>query len=133
MCVCQKLLRARRELQASIAAKAVQSDRLVFQEQALSALHQLLSEDAVRYRQEIQRLRDFTGRLSGNMQGKSEYEQDNNMVTSPLIPPPRSSCLSTTSISIFPSRIPAPLNPAPRVPLPGMFFIPGLTQHTDFS
>ncbi|XP_039636356.1 uncharacterized protein LOC120545814 isoform X1 [Perca fluviatilis] len=90
LCVC-------RELQASVTERLLQSERLLFQEEALSALRNLLSQDLQRYQEETQRLTCFTrkilkqshrsdpeetssSRLSdGSMQGKNEPEQENNM------------------------------------------------------
>ncbi|KAK5851664.1 hypothetical protein PBY51_023202 [Eleginops maclovinus] len=86
-----------RELQVSVTERLLQSERLVFQEEALSALRQLLTRDLQRYREETQRLtcfsqkilklshrsdreETFTGRESErSMQGKNETEQQNNM------------------------------------------------------
>ncbi|KAI3361928.1 hypothetical protein L3Q82_012276, partial [Scortum barcoo] len=86
-----------RELQASITDRLVQSERLVFQEEALSALHNLLTQDLQRYKEETKRLtcftqktlkqphrldreETFTSRQSDHsMQGKNETEQENNM------------------------------------------------------
>uniref|UniRef100_A0AAQ6IP71 Myosin tail domain-containing protein n=1 Tax=Anabas testudineus TaxID=64144 RepID=A0AAQ6IP71_ANATE len=86
-----------RQLQASITEHLVQSERLVFQEEALSTLSKLLNQDLQRYQEETQRLtcfsqkdlgqshrsereEPFTNRLSHrSMQGKTETEQDNNM------------------------------------------------------
>ncbi|XP_040013965.1 uncharacterized protein LOC120806664 [Xiphias gladius] len=90
LCACQ-------ELQASITKRLVQSEGLVFQEEALCALRNLLTQDLQRYQEETQRLTrftqkilqqshrseredTFTNRLSDHsMQGKSETEQDINM------------------------------------------------------
>ncbi|XP_041816586.1 uncharacterized protein LOC121623380 [Chelmon rostratus] len=85
-----------RELQASITERLLQSERLVFQEEALSELHNLLTQDLQRYQEETQRLtaftqkilrqshrsdreETFTSRQSDSMQGKNETEQENNM------------------------------------------------------
>ncbi|XP_077479661.1 uncharacterized protein LOC144091310 [Stigmatopora argus] len=64
-------LRTCQELQASIAECLVQSERLVFQKEALSALHNLLTQDLNRYQEEIQRLKSFTQRTVKN---RSEEE-----------------------------------------------------------
>ncbi|GLD56743.1 uncharacterized protein AKAME5_000904900, partial [Lates japonicus] len=92
LCSCQ-------ELQASIAERSVQSEGLVFQEEALHSLHNLLTQDLHRYREEIQRLTRFTQRVvqqshrsdgeetfansrgDRSMQGKNETEQNSNMRT----------------------------------------------------
>ncbi|XP_042250915.1 cingulin-like isoform X5 [Thunnus maccoyii] len=86
-----------RELQASITERLVESERLVFQEEALSTLRNLLTQDLQRYQEETQRLTCFTQKIlkqshrsdkeetftntaSGrSMQGKNETEQENNM------------------------------------------------------
>ncbi|XP_051794925.1 cingulin-like [Acanthochromis polyacanthus] len=84
-----------RELQASISERLVQSERLSFQEDALSALRDLLTQDLHRYQEETQRLTGFTLKVLGrrsdgeesfsiritdnSMQGKNETEQQNNM------------------------------------------------------
>ncbi|XP_070781219.1 cingulin-like [Enoplosus armatus] len=88
-----------RELQGSITERLAQSERLVFQEEALSALHNLLTQDLQRYQEETQRLTRFTRRIftgshrsdvpgeemfasrqrDSSMQGKNETEQENNM------------------------------------------------------
>ncbi|KAF3702328.1 Cingulin-like protein 1 Junction-associated coiled-coil protein Paracingulin [Channa argus] len=88
---------AYRELEASITEHLVQSERLVFQEEALSTLRNLLTQDLQKYQEEAQRLSRFTQKIlaqshrSGreetltnrqsdhSMQGKNETEQDNNM------------------------------------------------------
>ncbi|XP_018558071.2 uncharacterized protein LOC108901147 [Lates calcarifer] len=88
-----------RELQASIAERSVQSEGLVFQEEALRSLRNLLTQDLHRYREEIQRLTRFTQRVvqqshrsdgeetfanslgDHSMQGKNETEQNSNMRT----------------------------------------------------
>ncbi|KAK2818843.1 hypothetical protein Q5P01_024404 [Channa striata] len=88
---------AYRELQASITERLVQSERLVFQEEALCTLRNLLTQDLQKYQEEAQRLTRFTqkilaqSRRSGReetatdrpsdhrMQGKNETEQDSNM------------------------------------------------------
>uniref|UniRef100_A0A672GSW6 Myosin tail domain-containing protein n=2 Tax=Salarias fasciatus TaxID=181472 RepID=A0A672GSW6_SALFA len=86
-------LSACRELQASVADRLVQSQSLLFQENALSALHQLLSQDLHRYQEEIQKLSRFTQKIprpdgeepftsrpsDHSMQEKNEAEQENNM------------------------------------------------------
>ncbi|XP_074547251.1 uncharacterized protein LOC141805912 isoform X2 [Halichoeres trimaculatus] len=86
-----------RELQVSITDRLLQSERLVFQEEALSALHNLLTQDLKKYQEETQRLTHFTQTIlrqshrsavkerfpsresSRSMQGKNETEQGNNM------------------------------------------------------
>ncbi|XP_028457974.1 rac guanine nucleotide exchange factor JJ [Perca flavescens] len=90
LCVC-------RELQASVNERLLQSERLLFQEEALSALRNLLSQDLQRYQEETQRLTCFTRKIlkqshrsdpeetsssrqsDCSMQGKNEPEQENNM------------------------------------------------------
>lgn len=52
-----------RELQSSITERQLQSERLVFQEEALSALHNLLTQDLQRYQAETQRLTCFTQKI----------------------------------------------------------------------
>lgn len=52
-----------RQLQASIAEHLLQSERLVFQQEALSSLYSLLSQDLQRYQEETQRLTCFTQRI----------------------------------------------------------------------
>lgn len=52
-----------RELQASITERLVQSERLVFQEEALSTLRNLLTQDLQRYQEETQRLTCFTQKI----------------------------------------------------------------------
>ncbi|KAK9532910.1 hypothetical protein VZT92_010271 [Zoarces viviparus] len=81
-----------RELQASVTERLLQSERLVFREEALSALRSLLTQDLQRYREETRRLtcstlkilaqshreETATSRASErSMQGKDETE--NNM------------------------------------------------------
>ncbi|XP_061554956.1 cingulin-like protein 1 isoform X2 [Phycodurus eques] len=56
-------LRACRALQVSIAEGLVQSERLVFQKEALSTLRNLLTQDLHRYQEETQRLACFTQRI----------------------------------------------------------------------
>ncbi|KAE8284799.1 hypothetical protein D5F01_LYC16234 [Larimichthys crocea] len=82
-----------RELQASVTERSLQSERLVFQEEALSALRNLLTQDLQRYKEETQRLTCFrqkifrsggketftSGQSQHSMQGKNETEQQNNM------------------------------------------------------
>uniref|UniRef100_A0A673BEV4 Myosin tail domain-containing protein n=1 Tax=Sphaeramia orbicularis TaxID=375764 RepID=A0A673BEV4_9TELE len=75
------------ELQASISERLVRSEQLLFQEEALSALHDLLTQDLRRYEDETQRLRRLTektlgceepvGRTEQIMQGKNETEAGN--------------------------------------------------------
>ncbi|XP_041667071.1 uncharacterized protein LOC121525252 [Cheilinus undulatus] len=95
-----------RELQVSITERLLQSERLVFQEEALSALHNLLTQDLLRYQEETQRLSSFTQKIlkhyhrsdrkerfpsreiERSMQGKSETEQQNNMQESESSSPP---------------------------------------------
>ncbi|XP_037835246.1 myosin-9 isoform X6 [Kryptolebias marmoratus] len=82
---------AGRELQAFIAERLVQSEKLLFQEQALSALRSLLTQDLLRYQEEAQKLTCFARsvlRRSGgeesavgtgadrSMQGKNESKQE---------------------------------------------------------
>ncbi|XP_054469012.1 cingulin [Anoplopoma fimbria] len=83
-----------RELQASVTERLLQSERLVFQEEALSALRNLLTQDLQRYREETRKLSCFTQKIlaqshreetppsrpiDSSMQGKNETEQENNM------------------------------------------------------
>ncbi|TKS84127.1 Cingulin-like protein 1 [Collichthys lucidus] len=82
-----------RELQASITERSLQSERLVFQEEALSALRILLTQDLQRYKEETQKLTCFrqkilrsdgkktftSGQSQHSMQGKNETEQQSNM------------------------------------------------------
>ncbi|KAM6903058.1 uncharacterized protein FYW49_016566 [Xenentodon cancila] len=89
------------ELQPLIAERLGQSERLLFQEQALTALHNLLTQDLQRYQEETKQLTCFTHKIlqipqrsDNDMQGKNETEQENNMHTpdssttqSPLSPP----------------------------------------------
>uniref|UniRef100_A0A668TBY0 Myosin tail domain-containing protein n=1 Tax=Oreochromis aureus TaxID=47969 RepID=A0A668TBY0_OREAU len=88
-------LSACRELQDSITEHLVQSERLVFQEEALSTLHNLLTQDLQRYQEEREKLTHFAQKILGkphradgeetftnrqsetSMQGKNETE--NNM------------------------------------------------------
>uniref|UniRef100_A0A3Q2VJX2 Cingulin-like protein 1 n=2 Tax=Haplochromis burtoni TaxID=8153 RepID=A0A3Q2VJX2_HAPBU len=102
-------LSACRELQASITEHLVQSERLVFQEEALSTLHNLLTQDLQRYQEEIEKLTHFTRKILGkphradreetftnrqsetSMQGKNETENnmhtpESSSVQSPLSP-----------------------------------------------
>uniref|UniRef100_A0A3P8NAM0 Myosin tail domain-containing protein n=2 Tax=Haplochromini TaxID=319058 RepID=A0A3P8NAM0_ASTCA len=102
-------LSACRELQASITEHLVQSERLVFQEEALSTLHNLLTQDLQRYQEEIEKLTHFTQKILGkphradreetftnrqsetSMQGKNETENnmhtpESSSVQSPLSP-----------------------------------------------
>ncbi|XP_060933830.1 uncharacterized protein LOC133010310 [Limanda limanda] len=87
---------AYRELQASITERLVQSEELVFQEEAVISLRQLLSEDLLRYQEESERLRLFTQkilRLSLRSDGEETFPnrrsdrcmqgktQENNMQT----------------------------------------------------
>ncbi|KAG7498502.1 cingulin 1 isoform X3 [Solea senegalensis] len=85
------------ELQASITECLVQSEGLVFQEEALCALRDLLSQDLQTYQEETKRLTRFTRRVlqpshrsegedafthrrgDQSMQGKNETGQNNNM------------------------------------------------------
>nr|XP_043868860.1 uncharacterized protein LOC122758656 [Solea senegalensis] len=87
------------ELQASITECLVQSEGLVFQEEALCALRDLLSQDLQTYQEETKRLTRFTRRVlqpshrsegedafthrrgDQSMQGKNETGQNNNMTT----------------------------------------------------
>lgn len=83
-----------RELQASITERLLQSERLVFQEEALSTLHNLLTQDLQKYQEETHRLTYFTQKIlqqsdssdreetlssDHSMQEKNETEQANNM------------------------------------------------------
>ncbi|XP_031711784.1 cingulin [Anarrhichthys ocellatus] len=83
-----------RELQASVTECLLQSERLVFQEEALSALRSLLTQDLQRYREETRRLTCSTLKILAqshreetsasrasdrSMQGTNETEQENNM------------------------------------------------------
>ncbi|XP_071370590.1 uncharacterized protein, partial [Centroberyx affinis] len=91
--------RSCRELQVSIAERLAQSERLVFQEDALSALRNLLTQDLQRYQEETQNLSRFSQKIQNHrwdqeqpaglqslthsqslhsMQGKTETEQHNN-------------------------------------------------------
>ncbi|XP_061589197.1 putative leucine-rich repeat-containing protein DDB_G0290503 [Cololabis saira] len=77
-----------RELQPRITERLVQSERLLFQEQALTALHNLLTQDLQRYQQETKELTCFTHKIlttpqrsDSDMQGKNETEQENSMHT----------------------------------------------------
>lgn len=54
---------AHQEFQASITERLVQSEGLVFQEEALCTLHHLLTQDLRRYQKEIQRLTQFTEKI----------------------------------------------------------------------
>uniref|UniRef100_A0A8D3DGI3 Myosin tail domain-containing protein n=1 Tax=Scophthalmus maximus TaxID=52904 RepID=A0A8D3DGI3_SCOMX len=87
------------ELRASITQRLVQSEALLFQEEALSALRDLLTQDLQRYREETARLSGFTRKIlrqshrsdgeetfsdrrsDHSMQGKNETEPGNNMET----------------------------------------------------
>uniref|UniRef100_A0A8D3E2P0 Myosin tail domain-containing protein n=1 Tax=Scophthalmus maximus TaxID=52904 RepID=A0A8D3E2P0_SCOMX len=87
------------ELRASITQRLVQSEALLFQEEALSALRDLLTQDLQRYREETARLSGFTRKIlrqshrsdgeetfsdrrsDHSMQGKNETEPGNNMRT----------------------------------------------------
>ncbi|XP_008322532.1 EH domain-containing and endocytosis protein 1 isoform X2 [Cynoglossus semilaevis] len=91
---------AHQELQALITERLVQSEGLVFQEEALCTLHHLLTQDLRRYQKETQRLTQFTEKIQQHsysseveqnviyrggdcsVQRKSETEQHNNMTTS---------------------------------------------------
>ncbi|XP_056289143.1 uncharacterized protein LOC130205669 [Pseudoliparis swirei] len=95
-----------RELQASVTERLLQSERLVFQEEALSALRNLLTQDLLRYREETRRLTCFTQRIlaqshredtptgTPSMQRNNEAEQRNthapksSYLHSPLSPHP---------------------------------------------
>ncbi|CAG00970.1 unnamed protein product [Tetraodon nigroviridis] len=79
-----------RQLQASIAERLLQSERLVFQQEALSTLSNLLSQDLQRYREETHRLTGFTQRILRaahrseleepcSMQEKNDAEQGSSM------------------------------------------------------
>uniref|UniRef100_A0A669DKG9 Myosin tail domain-containing protein n=2 Tax=Oreochromis niloticus TaxID=8128 RepID=A0A669DKG9_ORENI len=102
-------LSACRELQDSITEHLVQSERLVFQEEALSTLHNLLTQDLQRYQEEREKLTHFAQNILGkphradgeetftnrqsetSMQGKNETENnmhtpESSSVQSPLSP-----------------------------------------------
>ncbi|KAM4533179.1 uncharacterized protein V3H82_026776 [Fundulus diaphanus] len=87
---------AHQKLQASITERSVQSEQLAFQEQALSALRNLLTQDLQRYQEETHKLARFTEKISGkgqrldgeekfgcseeqSMQDKNETEPEKNM------------------------------------------------------
>ncbi|XP_037548006.1 myosin-9 [Nematolebias whitei] len=109
-----------RELQAFIAEHLVQSEKLVFQEQALSALRNLLTQDLRRYQEETQNLTRFTQKIlrrsdggetnraegDRSMQGKSEPKQETNM----------DSELDSNKRSTSPSEEDSPTPRAPPVP-----------------
>lgn len=85
------------KLQAAITERLIQSEQLVFQEQALSALRNLLNQDLQRYQEETRKLACFTEKIVGrsrrldkegtfsfadgeeSMQGKNEAEPEKNM------------------------------------------------------
>ncbi|KAM4720610.1 uncharacterized protein FYW61_015965 [Anableps anableps] len=85
------------KLQAVITERLIQSEQLVFQEQALSALRNLLTQDLQRYQEETRKLTCFTEKIVGrsqrldgeetvscaegeeSMQGKNETESQKNM------------------------------------------------------
>ncbi|MED6269610.1 hypothetical protein CHARACLAT_001326, partial [Characodon lateralis] len=84
-------------LQAIITERLIQSEQLVFQEEALSALRNLLTQDLQRYQEETRRLTCFTEKITRksqrsdgeetfscaegeeSMQGKNETEPEKNM------------------------------------------------------
>ncbi|KAM9735753.1 uncharacterized protein ACNS7B_014862 isoform 3-T3 [Menidia menidia] len=83
-----------RELQETITERLVQSESLVFQEQALGTLSDLLTQDLSKYQEEAQRLNRFTQKIlritqssnteesfssTQSMQGKTEMETENHM------------------------------------------------------
>uniref|UniRef100_A0A3P9I3R9 Myosin tail domain-containing protein n=1 Tax=Oryzias latipes TaxID=8090 RepID=A0A3P9I3R9_ORYLA len=86
-----------RDLQAVFAERLLQSEGLVFQRNALSALCNLLTQDLQKYQEERQQLTRFAQRVLGKphrsggeetlrqsedgMQGKNETVQENNMQT----------------------------------------------------
>lgn len=51
------------QLQASVAERLLQSERLLFQEEALKALHHLLTQDLHWYQEETRRLSSFRHRV----------------------------------------------------------------------
>ncbi|XP_054878210.1 paramyosin isoform X4 [Poeciliopsis prolifica] len=85
------------KLEAVVADRLIQSEQLVFQEQALSALRDLLTLDLHRYQEESRKLTCLTEKLTGrlhrsngektficaegeeSMQGKNEAEPEKNM------------------------------------------------------
>ncbi|XP_047228342.1 uncharacterized protein LOC124872416 isoform X2 [Girardinichthys multiradiatus] len=85
------------KLQAIITERLIQSEQLVFQEEALSALRNLLTQDLQRYQEETRRLTCFTEKITRksqrsdgeetfscaqgeeSMQGKNETEPEKNM------------------------------------------------------
>ncbi|CAG5867057.1 unnamed protein product [Menidia menidia] len=86
-----------RELQETITERLVQSESLVFQEQALGTLCDLLTQDLSKYQEEAQRLNRFTQKIlritqssnteetfssTQSMQGKTEMETENHMPSS---------------------------------------------------
>ncbi|KAM4634150.1 uncharacterized protein ACJ7VT_009490 [Polymixia lowei] len=127
---CTFLLGAHQELQASIAERSVQSERLVFQEKALSALCSLLNQDLQRYQEETQKLTQFTQRTLGDYhrpdqeeppvlqsfthrgsqdtQGNSEMDQHNHM---------QSGCSVNGNLGVASHP---PRSSSPTTPLPGL-------------
>ncbi|XP_068191513.1 myosin-11 [Antennarius striatus] len=89
------LLRVCRDLQVSVNERLLQSERLLFQEEALSALHNLLTQDLRRYQEETQRLTSFKKKIlqqshradeeetlrhrDYSMQERNETEPENNV------------------------------------------------------
>ncbi|XP_061658008.1 uncharacterized protein LOC133491124 [Syngnathoides biaculeatus] len=71
-------LRACRALQASIAEGLVQSERLVFQKEALSTLRSLLTQDLHRYWEETQRLVCFVQRILKHSREEEEETSTNS-------------------------------------------------------
>ncbi|XP_068430309.1 cingulin [Clinocottus analis] len=110
-----------RELQASVTERLLQSERLVFQEEALSALRNLLTQDLQRYREETRRLTCFTRKILSqshreetptsrtSMQGKNETEQEGN--TEPELDLSKQSDSPTESEPTTPRAVPASQNP----------------------
>ncbi|XP_037122245.1 putative uncharacterized protein MYH16 isoform X3 [Syngnathus acus] len=71
-------LRACKELQPSIAGCLVQLEKLVFQKEALSTLHYLLTQDLQRYQEETQRLTCLTQKISKLRPEKEDRTSTNN-------------------------------------------------------
>ncbi|XP_035996590.1 cingulin-like protein 1 [Fundulus heteroclitus] len=66
---------AHQKLQVSITERLVQSEQLLFQEQALSALRNLLTQDLHRYQEETRKLARFTEKISGKKAQRSDGEE----------------------------------------------------------
>ncbi|KAF7652841.1 hypothetical protein LDENG_00091580 [Lucifuga dentata] len=62
------------ELQAAVSERLVQSETLLFQEEALGALHNLLSQNLHRYQEEMQKLSCFTQKILGQKNRLEEEE-----------------------------------------------------------